>query len=420
MVSGDERDDFDLLRVEAPQVAVLDQIVRMVVMSGIADVRADVVHHRGELEPLARVIRQSMNSPCLIEERERQAPDLLGMDRLVVASLGQGQRTAASDVGNLICLGDLAFVGPDVVEDDAFAQGEVAQRDLGRAKAGEDGVDEHRSCDDQVRPLWVESGYLESFTERQRDHLLAYSPNLLARHAQVPDLRWRGATCLGCCDDADAQDSAGRSDDAIEAGIGDGLTMPIDLAVDMRDELLLVPTGERVGPDEAFGEPDGAKFEALRGLHRGGRTEGDLHAAAADVDDDRPGAAHLDAVHGRQVNEACFLDARNDSWSDPGAARNPTEKVAAVLGFTYGARRRGEDLLNAVRFGEPSESGEGLQACRHRLRRELASIEAAGAQAHHRLLLIDDLEREIGPHVDHDHVDGVGADVDRCESHGYW
>ena len=130
------------------------------------------------------------------------------------------------------------------------------------------------SRDDQVRPPWVESGYLESFTQRQSDHLLAYSPNLLARHTQVPDLRWRGAACLGCRDDADAQDGARRSDDAIEAGVGDGFAMPIDLAVDMRDELLLVPTGEGVGPDEAFGEPDGAKFETLRGLHRGGPSRG--------------------------------------------------------------------------------------------------------------------------------------------------
>ena len=82
------------------------------------------------------MIRQPVNGPGLIEDRERQAHDLLGMDRLVVASLGQRQRAAASDVGNPIRLGDLAFVGPDVVEDDAFAEGEIAQRDIGWRQGG--------------------------------------------------------------------------------------------------------------------------------------------------------------------------------------------------------------------------------------------------------------------------------------------
>ena len=33
MVARDERDDLDLLRIEAPQVAVLDQVVRVPVMA---------------------------------------------------------------------------------------------------------------------------------------------------------------------------------------------------------------------------------------------------------------------------------------------------------------------------------------------------------------------------------------------------
>ena len=41
----------------------------------------------------------------------------------------------------------------------------------------------------------------------------------------------------------------------------------------------------------------------------------------------------------------------------------------------------------------------------------------AGAEAHHLLLAIDDLEREIGPHAHHDHVERVGADVDGGDPH---
>ena len=53
----------------------------------------------------------------------------------------------------------------------------------------------------------------------------------------------------------------------------------------------------------------------------------------------------------------------------------------------------------------------------HRLRRERPAVEAAGAQADHFLLAVDDLERQIGPDLDHDHVERVGADVDGGYAH---
>ena len=53
-----------------------------------------------------------------------------------------------------------------------------------------------------------------------------------------------------------------------------------------------------------------------------------------------------------------------------------------------------------------------------RLARELAAVEAAGAEPDHFLLAVDDLEREVGADAHHDHVDRVGADVDGGEAHG--
>ena len=50
-------------------------------------------------------------------------------------------------------------------------------------------------------------------------------------------------------------------------------------------------------------------------------------------------------------------------------------------------------------------------------RRQFLAVEAAGAQPDHFLFAIDDLEREVRPDPDHDHVDGIGADVDGGESH---
>src|SRR5262245_66639552 len=52
MVPGDERDDVDLFRFEAAEVAVLDQVIRVAVVTLIADVVADVVKQRRVFEPL--------------------------------------------------------------------------------------------------------------------------------------------------------------------------------------------------------------------------------------------------------------------------------------------------------------------------------------------------------------------------------
>ena len=94
------------------------------------------------------------------------------------------------------------------------------------------------------------------------------------------------------------------------------------------------------------------------------------------------------------------------------------EEVAAVLGLAGGAGGGRDDLVDLVRVGEPAELGERLQAAGHRRRGQGPAVEAAGAQPDHLLLAVDDLERQIGADLRHDHVHGVGADVDRGEAHG--
>ena len=83
-----------------------------------------------------------------------------------------------------------------------------------------------------------------------------------------------------------------------------------------------------------------------------------------------------------------------------------------------GAGRDRDDLVDLVRFGQPPELRQHLERGVHRLRRERPAVEAAGAQADHFLFAVDDLERQVGPHLHHDHVDRVGADVDGGQTHG--
>ena len=77
MVARDQRNRFDFFRLEAAKVAVLDQVVRMLVMALVADVDADVVEQGGVLQPLALAIGEAVDSARLVEQREREARDLL-------------------------------------------------------------------------------------------------------------------------------------------------------------------------------------------------------------------------------------------------------------------------------------------------------------------------------------------------------
>jgi hypothetical protein len=50
MVAGDERNDLDFARLEATEVAMLDQVVGMAVMTLVTDVHANIVQQRAVLE----------------------------------------------------------------------------------------------------------------------------------------------------------------------------------------------------------------------------------------------------------------------------------------------------------------------------------------------------------------------------------
>ena len=108
---------------------------------------------------------------------------------------------------------------------------------------------------------------------------------------------------------AEAQDRARRADDAIEARLHDLARVLLDLAVDELHHLALVARRERIRGDEPFGEPNDAHLEAAAKPHRFGVAERDLDAAAADVDDDRRPAHHVDAVDRGEVDEPRLLGA---------------------------------------------------------------------------------------------------------------
>jgi len=77
MVAGDQGDGFNLVRLEAAKIAVLHEVVRVLVVSFVADVHADVVQDRRVLEPLAFLVGEAVDGARLVEQTDREARDVL-------------------------------------------------------------------------------------------------------------------------------------------------------------------------------------------------------------------------------------------------------------------------------------------------------------------------------------------------------
>lgn len=68
VVAGNQREHVHLVRREPAEAAVLDQVVRMPVMAGVADVEPRVVQQGTELDPLALAVAQAVQRARLVEE----------------------------------------------------------------------------------------------------------------------------------------------------------------------------------------------------------------------------------------------------------------------------------------------------------------------------------------------------------------
>ena len=72
VVAREQRDDLDLLRIEATQLPVFDQIVRVPVVAFVTDMDPRVVEQRAVFQPLAFAIPELVHRPRLVENGERE------------------------------------------------------------------------------------------------------------------------------------------------------------------------------------------------------------------------------------------------------------------------------------------------------------------------------------------------------------
>ncbi len=117
------------------------------------------------------------------------------------------------------------------------------------------------------------------------------------------------------------------------------------------------------------------------------------------------------------MDQARFFSSRDDSGADAGLLGNGLEELAAVFRLAHRAGRAGNDVVDLVRVRQPGEFRENLQRQVHGFRRQRPAVEAAGPQPDHLLFPVDDLEGQVRLDLHDDHVQGIGPDVDGCQSH---
>jgi hypothetical protein len=115
----------------------------MAMMPVVADMDADVVQQRRIFEPLALAIVEAVHAPGLIEDAQREPRHLLRVFGPVAAPLAEFDDAAAADVGVALDLTDSGAVPPHVIEDEPFAQREIAQRQIVRPEAAQNRIEEH-------------------------------------------------------------------------------------------------------------------------------------------------------------------------------------------------------------------------------------------------------------------------------------
>ncbi len=168
VVARDEGNRLDFLRVESAQVPIPDQIVRVLVMPLVADVDTNVVQQRGELEPLAFAVRESVRVARLVEQRQCQTRHLLRVLRPVIAPFGELDDAAPPHVGIPLGLRNLLAMARDILEHQSFAEREVAQGQFGGAKPTHDRVGKNRSGHGKIGATRVQSRHAEPMPEIER------------------------------------------------------------------------------------------------------------------------------------------------------------------------------------------------------------------------------------------------------------
>lgn len=188
MIAGHQRNHLDLPWIEPAQISILDQVIRMSVMPIVADVDTDVVEQRGILEPFTLLIAKPMHATCLIEDAERQARDLLRVLRPVAASFAELNDAAAAHVRIALHFANARAVAMDVIEDQPFAEREIAQRQVVGAQAAKDRIEQDRAGYAEVGPSRIQARHAKAFLDVGSHQAFPQPPKSLGGHPLISEV----------------------------------------------------------------------------------------------------------------------------------------------------------------------------------------------------------------------------------------
>jgi hypothetical protein len=185
MVPRHEADDADFVRIETAESAVFHEVVRVLMVALVADVRADIVKQGAVLEPLSLLLAQAV--PCVqaVEDGEREPRDLLRMRRQIVAPLAELNHAAAPHVRVPLNGLDVPGVACDVVEHEPFTQREVTECNFVSAEALDDRLEEQGTGWGEIRPARIHVRDLQPFGERERRQPAREPRQRLGAHSQI-------------------------------------------------------------------------------------------------------------------------------------------------------------------------------------------------------------------------------------------
>jgi len=254
VIAGDVGEDVELVQGEAVEIAVLDEIERMLVVAGVADVPADVVEDGGVFEELAFLGAELVERLELVEEREGELGDLQGMLFVEIAAAAELEDRAAAGVADLHGEFHLGPVGLHVVDDHAFAEGAVADVDFADVEFVKEVGDEHGAGDDLIGAAGVEPGEMPAFGEGRAEQAFADGLEIIAGHLGEEAVADGFFAVLMDAHGGEVLHGAGGADDALDVVGADGFDGGLEGFAEVFFEVFEVSAVEGVGGDELLGE----------------------------------------------------------------------------------------------------------------------------------------------------------------------
>ena len=240
MVAGDERNDLDFLWVEAAQISILDQVIRMPVVPIVADVYANVVQQRRVFEPLSLTIRETVHAAGLIEDAERQAGHLLSMLGPIAATFAQLDDTPAPDVRIAFDFPDARAVSVNVVEHQAFAQCQIAQDQVFGPKPPQNRVEKHRAGNTEIGAARIQAGDVEPFFDVCLNEPFSQPMDGFRADTLVSDVLWRRSLFFRNRKRPETEDRSRCANHPVEACLGDLFEVAAHLLVQVFDQAAFV------------------------------------------------------------------------------------------------------------------------------------------------------------------------------------